>query len=155
MNAFNPPLGLRGPHVQSILNSSSLRGRAVGKRAQQLLATEEEWILDGGQGIRLQGFLTRQPSSSRGLAVLMHGWEGSSHSNYMLGTGQRLLAEGYDVFRLNFRDRSPCSALRSTSSQLCRCSRSVCSMLLTSSSDTSVCGAVSSRDETSMSSKSG
>ncbi|NRB70880.1 MAG: alpha/beta fold hydrolase [Xanthomonadales bacterium] len=104
MNTFNPPLGLRGPHVQSILNSSALRGLAVGKRAQQLLDAEEEWILDGGEGIRLQGFLTRQSGSSRGLAVLMHGWEGSSHSNYMLGTGQRLLAEGYDVFRLNFRD---------------------------------------------------
>ena len=48
-------------------------------------------ILDGGEGIRLQGFLTRQSGSSRGLAVLMHGWEGSSHSNYMLGTMGHLI----------------------------------------------------------------
>ena len=104
MNDFIAPLGLRSPHTQSILNSSGLRGKFVGRRARVLLAAEEEWMLDGGNGVRLQGFLSRQTGSSRGLVVLLHGWEGSSHSNYMLGTGARLFREGFDVFRLNFRD---------------------------------------------------
>jgi predicted alpha/beta-fold hydrolase len=38
------------------------------------------------------------------LAILLHGWEGSVQSTYVLHTGARLLAEGCDVFRLNFRD---------------------------------------------------
>ena len=36
--------------------------------------------------------------------MLLHGWEGSARSNYVLDTGARLLREGFDVFRLNFRD---------------------------------------------------
>ena len=36
--------------------------------------------------------------------MLLHGWEGSARSNYVLETGARLLREGFDVFRLNFRD---------------------------------------------------
>lgn len=38
------------------------------------------------------------------MAVLLHGWEGSAHSNYMLAAGARLFDAGFDVFRLNFRD---------------------------------------------------
>jgi predicted alpha/beta-fold hydrolase len=36
--------------------------------------------------------------------VLFHGWEGSVDSTYVLQTGSRLLADGWDIFRLNFRD---------------------------------------------------
>jgi predicted alpha/beta-fold hydrolase len=38
------------------------------------------------------------------LAVLLHGGEGSVDSNYVLANGARLFDEGFDVFRLNFRD---------------------------------------------------
>jgi predicted alpha/beta-fold hydrolase len=36
--------------------------------------------------------------------VLLHGWEGSAQSTYVVNTGARLLRDGFDVFRLNFRD---------------------------------------------------
>jgi hypothetical protein len=38
------------------------------------------------------------------LVILLHGWEGSIDSTYMLRTGRALYRAGYDVFRLNFRD---------------------------------------------------
>jgi len=41
------------------------------------------------------------------MAVLIHGWEGSSDSLYLLSTGAYLQARGYDVFRLNLRDHGP------------------------------------------------
>ncbi len=108
MNDFIAPLGLRSPHTQSVLNSSGLRRRLVRRRAADLLAAEEEWLLDGGDGVRLQGYLARHDPGGNGkasrLAVLLHGWEGSAHSNYMLATGAHLFAAGFDVFRLNFRD---------------------------------------------------
>jgi len=104
MNDFVAPPGLRSPHTQSILNSSGLRKSVVRRRAVDLLETEEELMLDGGDGIRLLAHLTRHPGGGRGLAVLLHGWEGSAHSNYMLATGTRLLQAGFDVCRLNFRD---------------------------------------------------
>lgn len=104
---FRPPFGLRSPHTQSLLNSSVLRRLMVRRRAQALLAAEQAWLLDGGNGIRLLAHYSPQNPSRRGLVVLLHGWEGSSSSNYILATGARLFAEGYDVLRLNFRDHGP------------------------------------------------
>lgn len=106
LTPFNPPVGLRNGHVQSVLNSSALRRGRVSGRAQPLRAAQQDWTMDCGDGVRLAAHYSPQPPgrTSRGLAVLFHGWEGSSESNYMLGSGQRLYAEGFDVFRLNFRD---------------------------------------------------
>jgi len=36
--------------------------------------------------------------------VLLHGWEGSVNSSYILANWARLYQAGFDVFRLNFRD---------------------------------------------------
>ncbi len=38
------------------------------------------------------------------MALLLHGWEGSAESSYMRMTAARMLEEGFDVVRLNFRD---------------------------------------------------
>jgi predicted alpha/beta-fold hydrolase len=108
MNAadFKPPRLLRNPHVQSVLSSSRLRRWLALRRGGAIEAEAASHILDCGDGVRLQGFHTAQRAlaESRGLVVLLHGWEGSARSNYILGTGARLLGEGFDVFRLNFRD---------------------------------------------------
>jgi predicted alpha/beta-fold hydrolase len=103
---FRPPRALRNPHVQSVLASSGLR-RWLRRSARRTLEhTSVEHILDCGHGVRLQGFYTRQSArrAPRALVVLLHGWEGSAQSTYMGHTAARLLAEGCDVFRLNFRD---------------------------------------------------
>ncbi|WP_343162732.1 alpha/beta fold hydrolase [Oleiagrimonas sp. C23AA] len=57
-------------------------------------------------GVRLSGAVTRQKvrQKARGLLILFHGWEGSIDSTYVLQTGARMLADGWDIFRLNFRD---------------------------------------------------
>jgi predicted alpha/beta-fold hydrolase len=109
---FVPPLGLRSGHMQSLMASSAIRRRAVLRRSEALRRAAEVWTLDGGDGIRLQGLYSAQPARggdtgrarSRGLVVLLHGWEGSVNSNYVLANGARLYREGFDVFRLNFRD---------------------------------------------------
>jgi predicted alpha/beta-fold hydrolase len=101
---YQPPPGLRSGHVQSLLASSFVRRQAVLRRSRALSEAAEVWTLDGGEGIRLQGLYSAQPGASRGLAVLLHGWEGSVNSSYVLANGARLYDEGFDVFRLNFRD---------------------------------------------------
>lgn len=103
---YQPPWLLRNPHVQSTLASSGVRRVLRRSLARQLEAEAQELILDAGDGVRLQGFYTRQTAlpEPRGMAVLFHGWEGSVRSTYLLQTGGRLLREGWDVFRLNFRD---------------------------------------------------
>jgi predicted alpha/beta-fold hydrolase len=103
---FVPPRGLRNPHLQSVLASSGLR-RWLSTRARRALeSSSTEHLLDVGDGVRLQGFHTPQTAlpTSRGLVVLLHGWEGSARSTYVVNTGARLLRDGFDVFRLNFRD---------------------------------------------------
>ncbi len=102
---FRPPPALRSPHLQSLLGSIGLRRwLRPGERAR-VERHAREHLLDCGEGVRLQGFHTATAvAPSRGLVVLLHGWEGSVRSGYVLETAARLLAEGFDVFRLNFRD---------------------------------------------------
>jgi uncharacterized protein len=102
---YCPPRWLRNPHVQSVLSSSALRR----SRGQRLLASSgavtTEHILNGGDGVRLQAWhsaVAGQPV--RGLALLLHGWEGSAESSYMRMTAAKMLARGFEVVRLNFRD---------------------------------------------------
>ena len=98
---FMPAFLLRNPHLQTIL--ASLRIRALG--ANPLRQRSEEILVDAGSGVRLLGYHTVHPGGrSHGLVILLHGWEGSSESTYMLTTGRRFYRSGYDVFRLNLRD---------------------------------------------------
>jgi len=101
LTSFVPPFGLRNPHLQTIL--SSLKIRTLGKK--QLDWKAREVLVDAGDGVRLLGFYTgREAGSSRGLILLLHGWEGGSDSTYMLTTGGFFYRKGYDIFRLNLRD---------------------------------------------------
>ena len=102
---YRPPRWLRNPHLQSMLASSGVRLR----RGLRLLAgsgaATRELILDGGEGVRLQAWHSRIPGRAPvGLALLLHGWEGSAESSYMRMTAARMLEHGFDVVRLNFRD---------------------------------------------------
>ena len=101
---FNPAFGLRNTHTQSLINSGAYRRRIVSRRSKALLDAEQDWMVDGGDGVRLLGHYSPQPASSKGLVILFHGWEGSSRSNYIVGAGGMLFDRGFDVFRLNFRD---------------------------------------------------
>ncbi|WP_144900553.1 YheT family hydrolase [Luteimonas cucumeris] len=102
---YQPPRWLRNPHLQSILGSSPMR-RRLGERAMAALrVTTSEHIVDGGDGVRLHGLHSRiEGKPARGLALLLHGWEGSAESSYMRLTAAQLLARDFEVFRLNFRD---------------------------------------------------
>ena len=66
-----------------------------------------------GRAVRLLGCYTPRrkedgaPSKPRGLVMLLHGWEGNSHSAYNLVMGSALIRAGYDVVRLNMRDHGP------------------------------------------------
>ncbi len=118
---FHPPGWLRGAHVQSVLSSSPLRRNRGAHALAQLQPQTQELLLDGGDGVRLQGFHSRLPQREpRGLALLLHGWEGSAESGYMLHAAARLLAAGFDVFRLNFRDHGDTHHLNEDLFHSCR-----------------------------------
>ena len=119
---FQPRGLFRNPHVQSILASSPVRRWKFRERHRALEARSQELILDCGGGVRLQGFHAVQDArpDARGLVVLLHGWEGSAQSSYMLNVGARLLAEGFDVFRLNLRDHGDTHHLNEEVFHSCR-----------------------------------
>lgn len=100
---FRPGPWAANPHLQSI--TASLRFRALPLR--RALSESDETVVDCGNGVRLLGFFTRQKRESRGLFLLLHGWEGSMDSAYILHTGGYLVRSGFDVFRLNLRDHGP------------------------------------------------
>jgi predicted alpha/beta-fold hydrolase len=106
--AFRPPAWLANPHAQSIFPSLPFRRPGVERRCKPLLAASEPLVLDCGEGVRLLAYRATQERIGRGaakrVAVLLHGWEGSSDSLYVLSLGQFLLERGFDVVRLNLRD---------------------------------------------------
>ena len=73
-------------------------------RAAPLRAASRELLLDCGDGVRLQAFLSEPPGTNGRVAVLLHGWEGSVDSHYILSLGQALFDAGMRVVRLNLRD---------------------------------------------------
>ena len=102
--SFSPKPWIRNPHVQTIL--SSLGFRNIRKNSIHNLSREV--IVDGGEGVRLLGYHTKQAiQPARGLIILIHGWEGSSSSAYIVSAAHYFVKRGFDVFRLNLRDHGP------------------------------------------------
>ena len=116
---FLPPRPLRHAHVQSLLGSWPVRHWAARRRAAGLLAAARPEILDGGDA-RLLGFHSRCEDPPKGLVVLLHGWEGSAESEYMLSAGALAHRSGFDVLRLNFRDHGKTYALNEGLFHSCR-----------------------------------
>jgi len=100
---FRVPGYLRNAHLQTVLNSQGPRKW----RARRILRRldSQSLVLVAEDGTRLQAELDRaNGSASTALVVLIHGWEGSSRSSYLVTTAAGLLAQGYDVLRINLRD---------------------------------------------------
>jgi predicted alpha/beta-fold hydrolase len=120
VQVFDPPRGLKHAHVQSLLASLPWRQRWLRRRAASLLAVSRGEIVDCGAGVRLLGHFSAQPAESRGLAILLHGWEGSAEANYVVSVGGLLYDAGFSVFRLNFRDHGDTFALNREMFHSCR-----------------------------------
>ena len=106
-SSFNPPAGLRNTHVQTLISSTPLRSWPLWWRTRKLQQTAEDVILQCSDGIRLHGLYNANRDPARGLAILLHGWEGDAQSSYQLSTAHTLHHAGFDVFRLHLRDHGP------------------------------------------------
>ena len=125
---YQPPGVLRSGHLQTVLSSVWPVSWLIRRRAARLRSRSQELLLDCGDGVTLQAFLSRADegvtgqrwsreagtgetgphaaakAAARRVAVLLHGWEGSAEASYVLSLGSLLLARGFDVVRLNLRD---------------------------------------------------
>ncbi len=138
---YQPPGVLRSGHLQTVLGSVWPVTWLIRRRAARLRALSQELLLDCGDGVTLQAFLSRadEPAAraagsgaarahaapttaARRVAVLLHGWEGSAEASYVLSLGSLLLAHGFDVVRLNLRDHGATHHLNREIFHSCRLS---------------------------------
>lgn len=101
---YHSPLWCRNQHIQSLLATFKLRRNNLKRRAKTLIENTQEQIVHCGDGVRLQSFYSPQSDPKAPLAVLIHGWEGSHESLYLLSTANTLYTQGFNVIRLNLRD---------------------------------------------------
>jgi uncharacterized protein len=127
--AFQPRRWLRGPHFQTILPNWPPRRARVERRALPMVASSEELLLDCGDGVTLQSFhaspAKRGHEPGKRLVVILHGWEGSSDSTYMLSLAQTAFAAGCETVRLNLRDHGATHHLNKDLFHSCRLSEVV------------------------------
>jgi len=101
---FAPTGLMANAHLQSVLTSSPWRKRRVQKRSRAYRENAERQLVTTPHGVNLLGYRSGASTPNGALAILLHGWEGSVDSNYLLDTALALDAAGFDTFRLNFRD---------------------------------------------------
>lgn len=100
-DVFDPPFYLKSTVTQTLFASSKIR--TWGKNL--MLDASREVILNPVDDVHLQGFYSPQADGkTKGMVMLLHGWEGSVNSAYILRTGKVLYEKGYSIFRLNYRD---------------------------------------------------
>jgi predicted alpha/beta-fold hydrolase len=85
-------------------------------------ASAQPWLLECGSGVRLQAWHSARGASQARTAVLLHGWEGSASSGYVLSLATLLYSQGYAIVRLNLRDHGGTQALNEGLFHSCRLS---------------------------------
>ncbi|TGM42214.1 alpha/beta fold hydrolase [Leptospira levettii] len=99
MSLFKPIPLFSGPMVQSFL--ASFKSKADKSYGKNLVG---EWrSVRTKKGVTLLARIHDVPSP-KGIVILVHGWEGSIHSSYIIRTTKHFLAKDYSVYRLNLRD---------------------------------------------------
>jgi len=102
-----PRRGLRGGHVQTL--ASFFLPRRI------TLTTAEKRLIEVEPGVQVLCHCHWQPDRKNALTVItVHGLEGSSESQYMLGIAEKGTAVGMNVVRMNQRNCGGTDALSST-----------------------------------------
>lgn len=126
MTDFTPPRLIRGPLLQSFLANVGPRRKKVVAAAAGMVAQSRDEIADCGNGVRLllQHAVPHTPDN-REVMVLIHGWEGSGNSTYLLSAATQLWLRGYRIVRLNLRDHGNSHRLNRGMFHSCRLSEVV------------------------------
>jgi uncharacterized protein len=101
LTEFKPRRGLRNGHLQTIV------GNFLPRPIFNLPSIAETVEVDSSDGSRVLCHCHWHPDAGRAdrlTAVLIHGLEGSSDSQYIQGLGMRAWAAGFNVIRMNMRN---------------------------------------------------
>ncbi len=94
---FEPRRFLRNRHVQTLVGNFLPR--------KNLLPGSEDLLVQVADGVRVLCHCHWQASpEEHGTIIIVHGLEGSSESQYVIGTGSKAWAAGMNVVRMNMRN---------------------------------------------------
>lgn len=94
---FVPRRGLRGGHLQTLAGNFLPR--------QNCLPNPEERLFQVDDEVQVLCHCHWQPERSSALTLMIvHGLEGSSDSQYVIGTGSKAWQRGWNVVRMNIRN---------------------------------------------------
>ena len=106
-NEFVPRRFLRGGHAQTIAGNFLKRANLLPAPEERLFQIEPE--------VRILCHCHWQAERQKRLTLMIvHGLEGSSNSQYVIGTGSRAWARGWNVVRMNIRGCGGTEHLSST-----------------------------------------
>ncbi|HEV2118381.1 MAG TPA: alpha/beta fold hydrolase [Terriglobales bacterium] len=105
--SFHPRRGLRGPHRQTLASQFFFRRIHLPEPERRLFQVEPD-----GQ-VLCRCHWQQQPRQALTL-LIVHGLEGSSESQYVVGTAAKALAAGMNVVRMNMRNCGGTEALGPT-----------------------------------------
>jgi len=114
---------LRNAHLQTVLPNFPPWRTRTRWRARSLRRGAARWLLDCGEAVQLEAWhtpATVRAGAAAPCAVLLHGWEGTVDSCYLLSLGSALHAAGYQVLRLHLRDHGGTQALNEGLFHSCR-----------------------------------
>src|SRR5919201_2004674 len=98
-DAFVPRRGLRGAHAQTLAGNFLPRTNRLTAPEERLFKLED--------GAQVLCHCHWQPQTKRQAAltlIIVHGLEGSSASQYVIGTANKAFAAGMNVVRMNMRN---------------------------------------------------
>ena len=119
-SAFVPHRWLRDARVQSAF--ATLKFRRLFLRTSAYPQPRPR-ILECQDGVRLLALHDAAPPSAGErppVVVQLHGWEGRAGSTYLESIRPALLSDGYELYRLNFRDHGGTHALNRELFHSCR-----------------------------------
>lgn len=94
---FRPRRGLRGGHLQTLAGNFFPRENRLGQPEERLFSVEAE--------VQVLCHCHWQPARSAATTlIIVHGLEGSSESQYVIGTANKAFAAGMNVVRMNMRN---------------------------------------------------
>ncbi|MBI3597029.1 MAG: alpha/beta fold hydrolase [Nitrospirae bacterium] len=96
---FRPAWWLRGLHRQTVWRSLFGRGPAPPYRRERFETSD-------GDFVDLDWFESESRTGDRPLVIVLHGLEGSSRSNYVVGLLREAARRGWDGVAMNFRSCS-------------------------------------------------
>lgn len=106
MSIFNHALSQITGTVETALGASYYPVRRSFRKNEEEMIIEsgkDETVANSEHPVRLRGYYNRHPNP-KGLVLVLHGWEGSSHSVDTIDMASGIHRRGYETFRLNFRD---------------------------------------------------